>query len=58
MKHIYKYLFVPVIILTGFACSDDLLDKQPLDKFSEASVWEDLNLVETYVNNQYKVLPN
>ena len=57
MKHIYKYLFVPVIILTGFACSDDLLDKQPLDKFSEASVWEDLNLVETYVNNQYKVLP-
>ena len=39
MKHIYKYLFVPVIILTGFACSDDLLDKQPLDKFSEASVW-------------------
>jgi starch-binding outer membrane protein, SusD/RagB family len=33
------------------------LDKQPLDKFSEASVWEDLNLTEAYVNSLYKVLP-
>ena len=57
MKNLYKYFLLILMIFTGFACSDDLLDKKPLDKFSEASVWADLNLVETYVNNQYKVLP-
>lgn len=56
MKRIY-YLLLALIILTAFSCSDELMDKKPLDKFSEASVWEDLNLTEAYVNNQYKVLP-
>ncbi len=40
-----------------FSCENDLMNKMPLDKFSEASVWEDINLTEAYVNNQYKVLP-
>jgi hypothetical protein len=57
MKNIYKLLLAPMIMLILFACEKDLMDKMPLDKFSEASVWEDLNLTETYVNNQYKVLP-
>ncbi|MBN1819714.1 MAG: RagB/SusD family nutrient uptake outer membrane protein [Prolixibacteraceae bacterium] len=57
MKNKFKYILAILIFFAGFSCSDDLLDKQPLDKFSEAAVWEDLNLVETYVNNQYKVLP-
>ncbi len=57
MKNIYRIIFAILIILSAFACSDDLLDKKPLDKFSETSVWEDLNLVEAYVNSQYKVLP-
>lgn len=57
MKNKIIYILAIIIIAIGFSCSDDLLDKKPLDKFSEAAVWEDLNLVETYVNNQYKVLP-
>jgi tetratricopeptide (TPR) repeat protein len=57
MNNTIKYLLV--IILTGFCfgCERDLMDKMPLDKFSETSVWQDLNLTEAYVNNQYRVLP-
>ena len=57
MKNIYKLSLAAIIALILFACEKDLMDKMPLDKFSEASVWKDLNLTETYVNNQYKVLP-
>ncbi|MBU2903905.1 RagB/SusD family nutrient uptake outer membrane protein [Arenibacter algicola] len=57
MKNQFKYILALLVILTEISCSKDLLDKQPIDKFSETTVWQDLNLVETYVNNQYKVLP-
>lgn len=57
MKTKHKILPLAIIMFTLFSCSEDLLDKKPLDKFSEASVWEDLNLTEAFVNNQYKVLP-
>ena len=57
MKKQIIYILAIILASIGFSCSDDLLDKNPLDKFSEAAVWDDLNLVETYVNNQYKVLP-
>jgi hypothetical protein len=52
-----KVMYWLVIVLVVVACTDDLLDKKPLDKFSESSVWEDLNLTEAFVNSQYKVLP-
>ncbi|MGV8139797.1 MAG: RagB/SusD family nutrient uptake outer membrane protein [Mangrovibacterium sp.] len=57
MKRRYTIFSLTILILAAFGCSDDLMDKQPLDKFSETSVWQDLNLTEAYVNNQYKVLP-
>ena len=57
MKRIYKYLMVSLVAASMFSCENDLMNKMPLDKFSEASVWEDINLTEAYVNNQYKVLP-
>lgn len=57
MRNLFKYILAITFFLNTFACSDVLLDKKPLDKFSETSVWEDLNLIEAYVNNQYKVLP-
>jgi hypothetical protein len=50
-------LLLALFTLTLGSCSDDLMDKMPLDKFSESAVWNDLNLTEAYVNNQYKVLP-
>jgi uncharacterized lipoprotein YehR (DUF1307 family) len=42
MRNIYKILVAVILSFSLFACSDELLDKQPLDKFSEASVWQDL----------------
>ena len=57
MKKRYLQFTLVTLMLTMMGCDDDLMDKKPLDKFSEASVWEDLNLTEAYVNNQYKVLP-
>ena len=39
-----------------YAC--DVMDKSPLDQISEIYVWNDLNLAEAYVNDQYKTLPN
>lgn len=40
------------------ACEKDFLDRKPLDTYSELDVWTDLNLVETYVNSKYRVLPH
>ena len=57
MKKLYKLLIIVISLIAAFGCQDDLLDKSPLDELSEATVWEDLNLTEAYVNNQYKVLP-
>ncbi|MDX9930591.1 MAG: RagB/SusD family nutrient uptake outer membrane protein [Bacteroidales bacterium] len=57
MRNIYKIISLIILCSSLFACSDELLDKKPLDKFSEASVWQDLNLAQAFVNNQYKVLP-
>jgi len=44
-----------VLIIAGlfYSCSDDFLDREPLNKYSEAAVWSDLALVETFVNHLY-----
>jgi len=56
MKKLYQFSLA-IMLLSLWSCSKDLMDKVPLDKFTEASVWKDLNLTEAYVNSQYKVLP-
>ena len=50
MKKIIKLQLV--ILLMCSSCSD-FLDKSPLDQFGEDLVWEDLSLIETFVNNIY-----
>ncbi|HEV7621811.1 MAG TPA: RagB/SusD family nutrient uptake outer membrane protein [Flavisolibacter sp.] len=51
-----------LIVLIGgilpVSCSKTLLDKNPLDKLSDPALWNDINLIEAYVNNQYHVLPS
>ena len=39
------------------SCKKDVLDKVPLDSFTDQSVWSDLKLSEAYANNLYNVLP-
>lgn len=40
------------------SCNEDVLDKAPLDSFSEELVWKDANLIETFVNNTYRITPH
>ena len=46
-----KIIYILVAILALNSC--DVLDMKPLDKVSDADVWEDSALIELYVNASY-----
>jgi hypothetical protein len=57
MKKIFSVIiFAASILMTG-SCKKDFLNKKPLDSYSDADVWSDLNLVEAFVNSRYPILP-
>ena len=39
------------------SCNEDVLDKEPLDSYTDESVWNDIKLTEAFANNLYNVLP-
>lgn len=47
-----------IISVLHLSCSKNVLDKVPLDSYTDASVWSDLKLAEAFANNLYNVLPN
>jgi len=49
-------LFVGVMLFS--ACEKDILDKTPLDSYSDASVFGSVSLSQAYVNALYQVFPN
>jgi hypothetical protein len=53
---ILEYFFIINILM--FSCTKDVLDKLPLDSYTDATVWNDLKLAESYANNLYNVLPS
>jgi hypothetical protein len=57
-----KSIFLYRIFIFSFAlilsCNKNVLDKKPLDRFSDAAVWQDGNLIELFVNNTYRITPN
>ena len=59
MKNIV-IIFICFIILNSLAvsCSKDVLDKAPLDSYTDDLVWSDLKLAEAFANNLYTVLPS
>jgi len=42
-----------IILLFLFSACSDILDKNPVDRYSDAIVWDDIGLVETYLNRIY-----
>lgn len=48
-----RFLLVLSLAVTVSACEENLLDTQPLDSFSEENVWNDMALVELFVNDMY-----
>ena len=59
MKNII-YISICFFIVSSLitSCTKEVLDKAPLDSYTDASVWGDLNLSEAFVNNLYNVIPN
>lgn len=53
-----KYLFLAIAALSLTACADDFLDRQPLDKVSDAAVFNNAGLSEAYVNALYTSIPD
>ncbi len=51
-KIFYKSFFI-ITILFFIACNDDVLELQPLDSYSDAVVWTDPQLAETFINGIY-----
>lgn len=49
------FIFLFILILS---CNKNVLDKEPLDRFSDAAVWQDGSLIELFVNNTYRITPN
>lgn len=52
-KYVLFGLLLNVLLLS---CESSILDKEPLDRFSDATVWKDINLVDRYVQNLYHEL--
>ncbi len=51
MKNIKYIIVTALLLLSGAGC--EVLDKQPLDVVSDAIVWNDATLVDTYMANLY-----
>jgi starch-binding outer membrane protein, SusD/RagB family len=54
---IYINLFA-ILVLMLLACSEKILDKTPLDSYSDPIVWADANLASRYLNTIYNNVPN
>jgi len=59
MKRKWTTLCVAIVLalVTASSCNDDVLEKTPIDSYSDAAIWEDEALVEAFANNAYKTLP-
>lgn len=56
LKNSIKILFL-IFIVAFASCNEDFLETQPLTEISEIALWEDPNLVRTYINNIYAGVP-
>jgi len=56
MKRIITYVLSIVLIFFTGSCNDDFMDRKPLDRISEADVWEDPVLMQAFVNQIYAEL--
>lgn len=57
MKQRMKKTIYSLVILTAIifliGCNDGLLDQEPKDRIAESSVWQDMQLVNLFMNNIY-----
>lgn len=58
MRNLAYVVTTLFVLASATACQEDFLEKEPLDQFAEASVWNDPALIETFVNNIYFGIPH
>lgn len=46
-----------IIIVLFTSCNEDFLETEPLTEISEVALWQDPNLIRTYINNIYAGVP-
>jgi starch-binding outer membrane protein, SusD/RagB family len=51
---IVKINLFAILLLLLSACNEDILDKYPLDRYSDPVVWSDIDLASTYLNRAYQ----
>lgn len=56
MKRLFQ-LSIWAILLGLSACQEDVFDKQPLDRISDADVWNEPSLIRSYVTSLYARFP-
>lgn len=58
MKKIFLSLSIISLLFTGISCKKDFLNVSPVDQFSDAAVWNDPALIQTFINNIYSGIPH
>lgn len=56
MKKLTNFILSLILVLLLPACESELLDKTPLDSYSDATVWSDPNLASAYLSYCYHYL--
>ena len=46
-----------IVVLLIISCNDDFLETEPLTEISGTTLWQDPNLIRTYINNIYAGVP-
>ena len=54
MKKLYNIFLILLVAVTMNSCQEDFLKLDPLSDYSDAAVWNDPALIETFVNNIYR----
>lgn len=54
-KHILNFIIFIFLGAAFFSC-EKILDQDPLDRYSDATVWADINLADAYLKNAYRLI--
>ncbi len=56
LKQLIKISMLIIVVILS-SCNEDFLETEPLTEISEVALWQDPNLVRTYINNIYAGIP-
>jgi hypothetical protein len=54
MKHYKLFISVFLVLMFSMSACDDILDQKPVDRYTDAVLWSDINLAEAYLLDAYE----